>query len=76
MTMQYNIMPDKDGFYGNYGGQYLPDELKAEFQRIADAFLKYKDDKDFNEELNYLLKNYAGRPSPVYHARNLSKNFA
>ena len=75
MTTQYNIQPDKDGFYGNYGGQYLPDELKAEFQRIADAFLKYKDDKDFNDELKDLLKNYAGRPSPVYHARNLSKKY-
>jgi len=75
MTTQYNIQPDKDGFYGNYGGQYLPDELKAEFRRIADAFLKYKDDKDFNDELKDLLKNYAGRPSPVYYARNLSKKY-
>ena len=72
---KYNILPTQEGFYGNYGGNFLPDELKEEFQRIYDAFLFYKDDNDFNSELDYLLKNYAGRPSPVYHARNLSKKY-
>ncbi len=74
-TNKYNILPDKSGFFGNYGGNFLPDELKEEFKRIEDAFLYFKDDKDFNDELNYLLKNYAGRPSPVYFARNLSRKY-
>lgn len=73
MILKYNIEPSKEGFYGNYGGQYLPDNLKEEFQKITEAFLYYKNDKDFNAELDYLLKNYAGRPSPVYYAENLSK---
>ena len=72
---KYNILPTENGFYGNYGGNFLPDELKEEFKRIYDAFLFYKDDENFNSELNYLLKNYAGRPSPVYHARNLSEKY-
>lgn len=72
---KFNILPTKEGFYGNYGGQFLPENLKAEFQKITEAFLFYKDDKDFNSELNYLLKNYAGRPSPVYFAKNLSKKY-
>jgi len=72
---KYNILPTQEGFYGNYGGNFLPEELKKEFKRIYDAFMFYKDDADFNEELNYLLKNYAGRPSPVYFARNLSAKF-
>ena len=72
---KFNIMPTQDGFYGNYGGQFLPDELKNEFKKIYDAFMFYKDDAEFNEELNYLLKNYAGRPSPVYYARNLSAKY-
>ena len=72
---KFNILPTKEGFYGNYGGQFLPDKLKTEFQKITDAFLFYKDDKDFNSELNYLLKNYAGRPSPVYFAKNLSEKY-
>jgi len=70
-----NILPTKDGFYGNYGGQYIPKDLKAEFDNITEAFLFYKDDNDFNDELNYLLKNYAGRPSPLYYARNLSNKY-
>ena len=70
-----NILPTKDGFYGNYGGQYIPKDLKAEFENITEAFLFYKDDNDFNDELNYLLKNYAGRPSPLYYARNLSNKY-
>jgi len=70
-----NIKPDENGFFGNYGGQYLPDILKAEYKKLADEFLRIKDDKEFNEELNYLLKYYAGRPSPVYFARNMSKKY-
>jgi tryptophan synthase beta chain len=72
---KFNIMPTQDGFYGSYGGSFLPEELQIEFKRIYDAFMFYKDDADFNEELNYLLKNYAGRPSPVYFARNLSEKY-
>ena len=74
-TNKYNILPTAEGFYGNYGGIFLPDELKKEFKRIYDAFIFYKEDKDFNAELDDLLKNYAGRPSPVYHAKNLSKKY-
>lgn len=70
-----NILPTKDGFFGKFGGQFLPDELKQEFDKITKAFLDLKDDEEFNKELNYLLKNYAGRPSPVYFARNLSEKY-
>ena len=73
--MKYNILPTQDGFYGNYGGQYIPESLKQELDKIYKAFLLYKDDKIFNDKLNYLLKNYAGRPSPVYFAENLSKKY-
>ncbi len=72
---KYNIQPTEEGFYGNYGGQFLPEELKKEFKKIYEAFLYYKDDADFNSELDYLLKNYAGRPSPVYFAKNLSDKY-
>ena len=69
-------LPTDDGFFGNYGGQYVTDEnLKSEFKKIAEEFLKIKDDKAFNDELNYLLKNFVGRPSPVYYAKNLSKKY-
>lgn len=74
-TKTNNIMPDKNGFYGIYGGQYIPDDLKEEYKKIEKAFFEIKDDKDFNDELNYLLKNYVGRPSPIYFAKNLSKKY-
>ncbi len=73
--MEKNILPDKNGYFGNYGGQYISDELKQEFNRIEKAFIEAKEDIEFNNKLNYLLTNYVGRPSPVYYAENLSKKY-
>ena len=74
-TVKYNIKPDENGYFGQFGGIYLPSELQKEFKNIENAFLEAKDDPEFNRELNYLLKYYAGRPSPVYYAKNLSKKY-
>ena len=71
----FNIMPDKNGFFGNYGGQYIDEKLKQEFKKITDTFLFLKDDEEFNNELNLLLKHYVGRPNPVYFAKNLSEKY-
>ena len=68
---KFNILPSEEGFYGNYGGQFVDETLKEEFNRIYREFLHWKD----NSDLNYLLKNYAGRPSPVYCAGNLSEKY-
>ena len=65
----------KDGFYGNFGGQLISEELKKEYTKIAEEFLKIKDDPEFVAELDELLKTFAGRPSPVYFARNLSAKY-
>ena len=70
-----NILPDEKGYYGDFGGRYLPEGLQKEFEKITEEFLKAKDDPEFQKELNYLLKYYAGRPSPVYYAKNLSKKY-
>lgn len=70
-----NIQPTTDGFYGRFGGQFLPENLKIEFDKITKAFLELKDDVEFNNELNYLLKHYVGRPSPIYYAKNLSQKY-
>lgn len=74
-NLKINVLPDSEGFFGNYGGQFLDEDLKKEFKKIADEFLKIKDDKDFNDELNYLLKHFVGRPSPIYFAKNLSNKY-
>lgn len=65
-----------NGFFGEYGGQFLPDDLKEEFNYLSDEFDKIKNDENFNFELNNLLKNYAGRPTPIYFCRNLSKKYS
>lgn len=70
-----NIKPDCEGFFGSYGGQFIDDGLKNEFNKIAETFLSLKNDVDFNEELNYLLKHYVGRPSALYFAKNLSAKY-
>lgn len=70
-----NLTPDKNGFFGSFGGQDIPSELKNEFDKIEKIFLELKTNKAFQDELNSLLKDYVGRPSPVYFAKNLSKKY-
>ncbi len=70
-----NNLPNKDGFFGSFGGQYIDENLKNEFDRITEVFLSLKDDKEFNAELNGLLKHYVGRPSALSFAKNLSQKY-
>lgn len=62
-----------DGKFGKYGGIFVPELLIPALEELEKAFLKYKDDKKFNEELDYYLKEFAGRPTALYYARNLSE---
>ena len=59
--------------YGEFGGQYVPQKLKEKLNEIEREFLKAKNDKSFLLEYEYYLKQYVGRPSPLYYAENLSK---
>ncbi|MEA5031157.1 MAG: tryptophan synthase subunit beta [Sphaerochaeta sp.] len=65
--------PDEKGFFGNYGGAYLPPSLVGVMQEITDSYMQIKDDPAFVEELTYLQQTYSGRPSPVYYAKRLSE---
>jgi len=65
--------PTAEGYYGEYGGCFVPPELENALSEIKDAYLKLKEDKSFQEELAYLYKHYAGRPSPIYYAQNLTE---
>ncbi len=66
-------MPDKDGHFGEYGGQVLPPPLIDVMNQINDAYEEISQSAAFHEELNSLYADYVGRPSPIYHAKNLSK---
>lgn len=65
--------PDSRGFYGGYGGQYVPGPLKARLDEVTAAFEQALDDDAFRRELEYLYVHYAGRPTPVFYCRNLSR---
>ncbi len=65
--------PDSKGFFGAYGGQYVPPELQMRLDEVAAAFLEALADPDFERELASLNLHYAGRPSPVFHCKNLSR---
>jgi tryptophan synthase beta chain len=68
----YKALPNEQGFFGVYGGRQVPPELEKAFKEIQQAFDKIKDDPLFLLEYQSLLKNYVGRPSPLYFAKNLS----
>ena len=65
--------PDEMGKFGKYGGRFAPEVLMSALEELERAFRKFHADKDFKEELNYLLRTYAGRPTPLYFAKNLSE---
>ncbi len=62
------------GRFGIYGGQYVPESLMYALNELEEAYGKYKDDPDFNSELNDLLSEYAGRPSRLYFAGHMTKD--
>ena len=62
------------GRYGDFGGQYIPETLMNEIHKLEEAYEFYKHDKQFNDELNTLLREYAGRPSLLYYAEKMTKD--
>ena len=63
----------KDGRFGEFGGRYIPETLVPAIEELEENYLRFKGDKRFKKELNYYLKVYAGRPTPLYYAKNLSE---
>jgi len=63
----------KNGRFGEFGGKYIPETLVPAIEELEKNYLKFKNDKKFKKELDYYLKVYAGRPTPLYYAKNLSE---
>jgi len=63
-----------DGKFGKYGGKYIPETLAPAIEELESAYEKYKNDPDFQNELSYYLNEYAGRPTPLYFAKNLTRH--
>ena len=66
---------DNNGYYGNFGRAYIPEILHGTVERLKEAFYAIKDDASFKVEYYDLLKNYVGRPSPLYFAKRLSAEY-
>ncbi len=69
-------VPDSLGRFGIYGGKYVPETLMPALAELETAYNKYKNDPEFNQELNGLLKDYVGRANPLYFAERLTEHFA
>jgi tryptophan synthase beta chain len=67
------LTPDAGGHFGPYGGRYVPEVLMAPLEELEQAYREARLDPVFQEELKDLLANYAGRPTPLYHAKRLSE---
>ena len=72
--MKYQV--DSKGFYGKYGGAYIPEMLYANVEEIRQNYLKIMLDEDFQNEFSDLLRDYVGRPTPLYFAKRLSEKYA
>lgn len=67
-------MPTADGFFGDYGGQFVPDSIRKALNELTRAFERYREDPEFWEEYRYYQKHFTGRPSPLYFCANLTRH--
>lgn len=76
MKERNKILPvDDKGFYGDFGGAYIPEILYSNVNNLKEAFKQAKEDTQFEEEISKLLKDYVGRPSPLYYSKALSNKY-
>ncbi|PIL73818.1 tryptophan synthase subunit beta, partial [Acinetobacter baumannii] len=75
--MQHQIngiaLPNEQGFFGEYGGQFIPPHLKEAMDEINVAYEEIRHTPEFQNELADLFANYVGRPSPLFYAKRLSE---
>ena len=71
--MDYQV--NKEGFYGNFGGAFIPEMLQHNVSELKDCYLGIIESDEFKSEFKDLLKDYVGRPTPLYFAKNLSKKY-
>ena len=72
--MSYNV--NAKGYYGEFGGAYIPEMLLHNIDELKENYIKIISDDSFQKEFNRLLKDYVGRPSPLYFSKNLSEKYS
>lgn len=70
-----NYSVDKNGYYGEFGGAYVPEILYKTVENLREAYLPIIESEEFQKEFHRLLRDYVGRPSPLFHARRLSERY-
>jgi tryptophan synthase beta chain len=75
-TSLLSQQPDLRGRFGQFGGKYVPETLMSALSELEEAFQKYRQDPDFQSELQELLRNYVGRATPLYFAERLTADYA
>lgn len=73
-TFEHNI-PNTQGYFGEYGGSFIPDQLQTVMDNITITYEQCRQDPSFRSELSLLYKHFVGRPSPIFHAKNLSDKY-
>ena len=68
-----NFEPNERGYWGEYGGRYVPETLVAPLDELTEAYFGYRDDAAFRGEYEHLLKDFVGRPTPLYFAERLTE---
>jgi tryptophan synthase beta chain len=69
------IAVDENGYYGEFGGAFIPELLHPNIQELKDNYLKISEEEEFQEAFKALLKDYVGRPTPLYFAKKLSQQY-
>ena len=72
-TVVENTLPDAKGRFGEFGGRYVPETLMQPLQELEEEYFRAQKDPQFQNELKYYLREFCGRPTPLYHAERLSK---
>ena len=70
-----NFNVDKNGFYGEFGGAFIPEMLFPNIDELQKNYIKISESKEFKKEFNQLLNDYVGRPTPLYYAKRLSEKY-
>ena len=73
-TRNQTTLPDDRGRFGDFGGKFVPETLMAALDQLEAAYWEVKEDNDFQDKLTHLLRTYAGRPTSLYYAENLSRH--
>ena len=73
-TVVENALPDANGHFGEFGGRYVPETLMQPLQELENEYFRAQQDPQFQNELKYYLREFCGRPTPLYHAERLTSD--